>query len=269
MTDRPRSSSPHVAVIQTLFERYDQTALEGFRQVTAAAKSDGTTVTRIDLESSVLAIDVLSAHTPGYGIISEEAPEPLRPDAPWRWVIDPLDGTASFARGYPVWGLGIGLMHGDDPVEGYLRFPALNETFIFMDGELTFNGLLLPPPSGPPLLDTEHFLIDSSFHSFFDSFAPFRHIKLRSFGSTLYHLAALAAGRAEGMICSRACLWDLAAALPMTRAAGFVERYVDGGLFHLGDMTPDNGFKTRGPLLIAPEGEIETLVRDLQSVLKR
>ena len=268
MNDPLSSPTPHWAVIRSLFSAYDEMALSAFRQVSVEAKADGTAVTRLDREASQMVSEALTAHTPHHDIISEEDTKPLLTGADWRWVIDPLDGTASFARGYPTWGLGIGLMRGGEPREGYLRFPALEETYACAGGVVTFNGSLARPPVSPPLPDTRHYLVDSSLHQWLTSHEPLSGHKLRSFGSNLYHMACLALGRAEAMICGRVYLWDLAPALPMTRAAGLVERYVDGGTFNLGELGAHNGFRIRAPLVIAPEEPMERLVRNLHSVLK-
>ncbi|MEE8435379.1 MAG: inositol monophosphatase, partial [bacterium] len=258
MNDPLSSHTPHWAVIQSIFRAFDEAALGAFRRVEAKAKADGTAVTVLDLETSQMVSQALTAHTPGHEIISEEDSTPRLTGAEWRWVIDPLDGTASFARGYPVWCLGIGLMEGGKPREGYLRFPALDETYACAGGAATFNGSPARPPTSPPLPDTQVYLVDSSLHKWLGSHEPLLAHKLRSFGSNLYHMACLALGRAEAMICGRVYLWDLAPALPMTRAAGLVERYVDGEPFEPGELGAHNGFRIRMPLVIAPPEPMES-----------
>jgi histidinol-phosphatase len=259
--------SPHAALMAELFRRYDALALGAFRRIQAETKADGTTVTAVDRESSRLVGEALKAHTPDFGVISEEEPQAYRPGAPWQWVVDPLDGTASFARGYPVWGLGIGLLEGDQPREGYLRFPALDESYTF-DGEaLAFNGQPVAPLQEAPVRDTHNFLLDSSLHKRLKSFEPLRDVKLRVLGSALYHLVSLAMGRAEAMICGRIYLWDLAGALPMTRARGFAERYVDGSAFDLGEVLAAPNHRVRLPLVLTRPERLDEIVAKVQSVL--
>ena len=255
------------ALIAELFQRFDALALRSFRSIRAEMKKDGTTVTAVDREVSRVVTAALKAHTPEYGVISEEEAEAHLPTARWQWVVDPLDGTASFARGYPVWGLGIGLMEGDRPAEGYLRFPALDESYAFDGERLRFNGRPVPPLEPPAVGDTHNYLLDSSLHKRFQSFAPLREVKLRVFGSALYHLASLALGRAEAVICGRVHLWDLAAALPMTRAQGLVERYVDGSAFDLVEVLRAETYRVRLPLVLATPERIDRIVADLQPVL--
>ncbi len=46
--------------------------------------------------------------------------------SPWRWIVDPIDGTSNFVRGVPVWATLIALAHGDDgPVLGVVSAPAM------------------------------------------------------------------------------------------------------------------------------------------------
>jgi histidinol-phosphatase len=66
-----------------------------------------------------------------------------REDSGWgprRWVIDPIDGTANFLRGVPVWATLIGLMVGDEVVAGVVSAPALNRRWWAAKGAGAFTG---------------------------------------------------------------------------------------------------------------------------------
>ncbi len=52
-----------------------------------------------------------------------------RTDAPFQWVIDPIDGTRSFITGTPMWGTLIGLLHSGAPVLGLMDQPFTGERF--------------------------------------------------------------------------------------------------------------------------------------------
>lgn len=258
-------ASRHLAFMEQVFTAYRERTLHAFRhQVVAEAKADGTAVTAVDRETSAMVLAQLKAHTPDYGIVSEEEAEPWHPDAEWRWVVDPIDGTASFTRGYPVWGLGIGLMQGHEPREGYLCFPALGETYTYDGREARLNGEIvrLQPASG--LADTENYLVDSSLHKHFGGYEAFRHVKLRVFGSSLYHMVCVAMGRAEAMVGGRNSLWDIAAALPLTRACGLRECYADGSALDLAGITAAQRFRLRMPFIVAPESRLDSLVSALR-----
>jgi myo-inositol-1(or 4)-monophosphatase len=69
---------------------------------------------------------------PDHGIIGEEFGDD-RPDAPFVWVLDPIDGTKSFIAGMPAWGTLVGLMKDGAPVYGMMHQPFIGEQF-FGDG---------------------------------------------------------------------------------------------------------------------------------------
>ena len=61
-----------------------------------SSKSDGTPVTIADLEIEQKARSMIAAHYPRHGVYGEEEGED-NTDSEWLWVIDPIDGTKSFA----------------------------------------------------------------------------------------------------------------------------------------------------------------------------
>jgi fructose-1,6-bisphosphatase/inositol monophosphatase family enzyme len=262
----PRAVSvpPHWPLIAGLFSAYDELALAAFGRTAAEGKHDGTTVTALDRAASRLCLERLRRETPAYGVISEEEDTPHQLDAEWIWVVDPVDGTASFARGYPAWGLGIGLLRGAEPVAGYLRFPALRETLTCADGRITWNGESYTPRRQASLADTRNALIGATLHGEVP-YGKLTGLKLRNYGSNLYHMACLALGRADVMLSPRCYLWDYAAGLPFTRAAGMIEVYADGSPFSVTDLLrPGAGFRSAAPLVIGPPEEVERLLAQLR-----
>lgn len=95
--------------------------------VRADAKADGTPVTRADREAEELLRERIRERFPDHGILGEEFGEE-RPDAKIRWILDPIDGTRSFMRGVPLYGVLIGVEVEGEPVVGVTHFPALRET---------------------------------------------------------------------------------------------------------------------------------------------
>ena len=45
------------------------------------------------------------------------------------WIVDPIDGTANFARGIPHFGISIGMLHEGEPALGIVCIPMSHETF--------------------------------------------------------------------------------------------------------------------------------------------
>ena len=245
-------------LIDTVFTEYEQRALAGFNNVQAVAKSDGSAVTQVDLETNASISEAFKATTPDYGIVSEEDPIPFKPEAAWRWVMDPVDGTASFARGYPTWGLGIGLTHQGEPTAGFLNFPALGERYVTDGKTILRNGAPARLQEPASLRDLRNVLVGSTSHRELP-LSHLEHYKLRNFGSSLYHLLCLGMGRAELMIADLCKVWDLAPGLPFTRARGYVERYIDGSPFSHAELmaAQATGYSLPQPLLIGREDIVE------------
>jgi fructose-1,6-bisphosphatase/inositol monophosphatase family enzyme len=247
-----------------LFAQYDRVTVPVHGRIAAQDKADGSSVTAADREASTLVLEALKRHTPDYGVISEEEAQPYLAGAAWRWAIDPLDGTAAFARGLPVWGVGIGLLHEAEPREGYLHFPLVGETYAYRDGVALRNGKPIAPSSHQVAADCRNVMI-TAIHPYVDV-RRVEGFRLHNLGSNLYHMLALATGRCEAIITGPCYLWDLAPALPFTRALGYVERFLDGSALRLADLLArqDYGFALRQPLLVGPVGVVTELLETLR-----
>ncbi len=96
------------------------------RDVEVGWKPDATEVSDIDRRAEDAIVDHLIAAHPDHGVFGEEHGLQGNPDSPWRWVIDPIDGTSGYVRGIPVWATLIGLAHATDgAVLGVVSAPAL------------------------------------------------------------------------------------------------------------------------------------------------
>lgn len=248
-----------------LFRDYERVTLPVFGRIAAQSKSDGSSVTAADRDASALVLAALKRQTPEIGVISEEEAEPHLPAADWQWAMDPLDGTAAFARGLPIWGIGLGLLHGAEPKEGYLHFPCVRETYAFRDGVALRNGEPVDAPSHSVADDCLNIMI-TAVHAFIDvrDLAGFR---LHNLGSNLYHMVALATGRCEAIITGPCYLWDLAPVLPFTRALGHTERYLDGSPLVVADLLKrsDFGFPVRQPLIIGPAATVSLILERISA----
>jgi histidinol phosphatase-like enzyme (inositol monophosphatase family) len=100
--------------------RYWRTGLE------ADAKSDDSPVTVADRECEKLIASALDEAFPDDGLLGEEgAAKPSRNRR--RWIIDPIDGTRDFVRGYPTWAVLLALEQEEEVVAGFACFPAFGE----------------------------------------------------------------------------------------------------------------------------------------------
>lgn len=89
-------------------------------------KADDTPVTVADREAEVFIRRRIEASYPSHAIVGEEFGQ-TDSASPFRWYIDPIDGTKSFARGVPLYGVLLGLEIEGRVEVGAAYFPALDE----------------------------------------------------------------------------------------------------------------------------------------------
>jgi len=199
-------------------------------------KADRSFVTDADLSVQAYLIDELRKRYPQDGFVAEEQDVGRGPQEARRlWVLDPIDGTASYASGLPGWGVSVGLVEDGRATAGWFHMPVTGEVFeagpdcgmVAAHGPnmpAAPTGLLTPRPLGR---DTSIF-VDSRFNKRF-MLAPSFPGKVRSLGTTVGHLAYVAAGSADAAVLHDVHVWDFAAGLAMLNEAGGVMRYLDGG----------------------------------------
>jgi myo-inositol-1(or 4)-monophosphatase len=151
------------------------------------------------------------------------------------WLVDPIDGTANFARGSPRFCVSLGLLDGRVPLIGAIMAPAMGELFAArLNGGATVNG---KPIRAAETSDLSHAVIECGW-SHRRPAAQFAALLQRiveagaaprTAGSGTLGLADVAAGRSDGYIELHINVWDVAAALALLREAGaHVSRFLDG-----------------------------------------
>ncbi|MCZ6482912.1 MAG: histidinol phosphate phosphatase, partial [Alphaproteobacteria bacterium] len=87
--------------------------------VAVETKADTSPVTAADREAEAAMRERIETAYPDHGVIGEEF-GPVRADAEFVWVLDPIDGTKSFISGKPLFGTLIGLVHDGAPILGVI-----------------------------------------------------------------------------------------------------------------------------------------------------
>src|SRR5262245_9302988 len=90
-----------------------------FNQVTGRRKADRTWVTEADVTIEKILAERIAARYPEHGIIGEEQTRRAT-DREFLWAIDPVDGTAAFVSGLPIWGTSLGLLRAGKPYLGMI-----------------------------------------------------------------------------------------------------------------------------------------------------
>ena len=101
--------------------------------------NDSDIVTVADKASEAVIKAFIAEHYPAHSIVSEES-EATCGSEPWRWVIDPIDGTANFFAGLPLWAISIGVQHEGVTVAGVVYMPATGELFCAARGRGAWMG---------------------------------------------------------------------------------------------------------------------------------
>lgn len=98
-------------------------------------KPDDTPVTAADRAAEQLIRGRIERAYPDHAIVGEEFGVTEGEAAEFRWFVDPIDGTKSFVRGVPLYGVLIGLEIAGAIAAGAAYFPALDEMVAAAAGE--------------------------------------------------------------------------------------------------------------------------------------
>jgi histidinol-phosphatase len=83
-------------------------------------------VTKIDSAAEQQIKSIISAAFPEHGFIGEEEGEE-RSDAPYKRIIDPIDGTRNYVRGLPYWAILLALSHHDEIIVSIVCIPMIGD----------------------------------------------------------------------------------------------------------------------------------------------
>jgi myo-inositol-1(or 4)-monophosphatase len=199
--------------------------------------SPGDVVTFADAEVQRRLVSALGEVAPGVGFVGEEGLDASVPGAP-TWVIDPIDGTHNFVRGYPGFCVSIGLVVDGDSVLGVIWDSVDDAVYWAVRGEGAWrDDARLRRPEPRPL---EQALVGTNFTST-SARSPVDQ-------AVFYEIVRRAAGvRESGACCRDFChfvsgrtdlfwqfdlkAWDVAAGVCLVREAG--------GLVVFGDAPDD------------------------------
>jgi histidinol-phosphatase len=123
-----------LALALELADLADAVSLTRFRAVDleVSTKPDRTPVTEADLAVERAIRGRLAEARPDDGILGEEFG--TEGDTARQWIIDPIDGTANFLRGVPVWGTLIALAIDGVPEVGVVSSPAMGRRWWAVSG---------------------------------------------------------------------------------------------------------------------------------------
>jgi histidinol-phosphatase len=188
-------------------------------------KADESPVTVADRESEAYLRAAIAARYPGHAILGEEEGLSGGADAEYRWILDPIDGTKSFVRGVPLYGVMVGVLRGGEPLVGAVNMAALGEVVYAGKGlGCWWNGRQCRVSSVSTLAES---LVVATTATRYE-----RYGKGEAFGRILgaagmfrtwadcYGYLLVATGRAELALDPVMNIWDAAALAPILHEAG-------------------------------------------------
>ncbi len=210
-------------------------------------KDDGTAVTDADVAAERVIRQAVAATFPDDGVHGEEAGRTAGSSGR-TWVVDPIDGTAHYADGVPLWTTLIGLEVGGDPVLGVADVPVLGARYHAVRGGGAWCGdRPLRTSDVADLADAfvvhsavEEWIVDDRLQDLVHVVAAAR--RSRGLSDAWAHLL-IAQGSAEALLEHEPCYaWDWTATSVIVEEAGGRLTALNGGpVVAGGDLLVSNG----------------------------
>jgi len=213
--------------------------VKGFRELRKEQirmKGAGDYVTDLDHRSEEAIIRRIKQSFPDHHIHAEESGEEFSP-SPYRWFIDPLDGTTNYVHGVTVFSVSIAAAVDGEMAVAVVLDPIHKEMFWAIKGQGAFLNTL--PiwtsekktlgesylASGFPWRSKEYLdLYLNSFREFFSDSSGVRRL-----GSAAIDLVYTACGRFDGFWEMKLKPWDIAAGVLIVKEAGGLVSDFRGG----------------------------------------
>jgi histidinol-phosphatase len=213
-----------------------------WKNVAVDHKADGSEVTAADREGEKLLRQRIAERYPGHAILGEEFGGEQQRDAEHLWLLDPIDGTASFAIGLPTFGTLIGYLRRGEPSVGVIGAHALGETTYAAVGHGCWHqrdGSEPQPVRTSSVEELAEALVVSTGLDYtdLDPRQPNPSVSLSSlyrqarrfrWSGDCINYALLCHGRVDVALDPRMHPWDIAALAPCVREAGGVATSLDG-----------------------------------------
>jgi len=213
-------------------------ASRDLRRLPTFSKEQGDIVSAADEEAEQAIVATISAAFPDHSILGEEsgARAGTNVDSPYRWIIDPIDGTMNFVHGFPYYAVSIALAHEGELTHAVVLDPTRDELFTAIRGRgAQLNDAPLRTSACTRLADALVGTVMPTRKSpRLPRFLPILNglatrCTLRRAGACALDMAYVATGRLDGFFVTSLRAWDVAAgALLVSEAGGRVGDFAGG-----------------------------------------
>ena len=213
-------------------------------------------LTEVDGEVERLIATRLHRLFPEDGFIGEEGEGRVGHQGAPVWVVDPIDGTANFARGVPHFCVSIAAIVGREIEIGVIYDPMMDELFAARRGAGASLNAVQMRVSDTTDLKAASIEVGWNMRNGADEFIGLmsRIVALGSgvvrSGSGALGLAHVAAGRRDGYVENHMNAWDCLAAIALVREAGG----------YVSDFLSNEGLRNGNPILACAPGVMDALL---------
>lgn len=223
-------------------------------------KADASYVTATDKAVEEKLREMIIARYPDHGIFGEEF-ENINTDAEFVWVLDPIDGTAAFVAGIPVYGTLIALAWKGKPFIGVIDHPLTDDRWTGVNHTCAFhNGK--PVTTRPcEALGSAYVTCSNSDFMAPDQLARFTRLRKQvayvQYGGSCFSYGVLASGRSDFAIDAGLDAFDIYACAAIIQGAGGIVTTWDGSelSFDMDGTVLAAGDTSRLPEIIATLSE--------------
>jgi len=196
-------------------------------------KDDGSLVTEADEAAQECIVQAIQKRYPHHDILAEERMDGVGPlgGGEYCWAVDPIDGTRSYARGFPCFATSIGVLERGIPVAGVVLEHTTGQQYCATaGGGATVQGVPIHVAERPLTLD---FMVGVPSTKVGERPTAIQRlverVNVRNSGSTAVHMALVATGALDAAFAGRCHCWDVAAGYLLVVEAGGVCTALDGG----------------------------------------
>ncbi len=195
---------------------------------------------------------VLAAEFPDVPVLGEEYGADAGIDtSPYRWVVDPVDGTANYVTGFPWCAYSLALVDAHGPVVGVIADPSRAQIYAAARGRgVRANGVPVRIAPRSPVGGLVCSELSLQRAPGFTRQAVAAHTGVRVLGSSALAITQVALGHAVAAVLDRYQEWDVAGALCLASEAGAVVVDSDGRP----DAMPE------GAMIVAVPGALDTVL---------
>lgn len=187
-------------------------------------KSDKSPVTIADRSSETMIREMIQKQFPDHAIVGEEFGE-TSSISPYKWYIDPIDGTLAYVHGVPIYGVMLGLEINGEYAVGVVNLPALNEIAGAARGEGCYwNGQRASVRKNRPLNESLFCHSGVEYYRQHGRWEAYQRLEAatalqRTWGDCYGHIL-VATGRADLCVDPTLHSWDAAPLIPILLEAG-------------------------------------------------